>query len=462
MAGSISARVPRLSLRTSALTWLGALAVLFVGSLGWAAPATAAGSGTALAQGASVQLGENATVAGLPVGVTLSGSTPQVTAPSTPGTASRTTGLGIGALGTASAVRVLSTSATRSSSGTSAESHVDHASVTAFGASLLTAQDIESSVNCPSGLATSAQVQANHVTLGNSSVDAAAGASASVPVSVAGLLGATVTAQVSAPHATGAGTARASGLVAALTLHATVSGTETAVNVPLGTVVLAHSECAAPDGPAQGGTSPTSPPTVGPGTGPSAGTPGDEPTTTPAPEPSSGDAHVLVVVPDQGPTSGGQQITINGSDFAPDATVKVGGRDASSIAVSPSGTSIVAVTPPGEAGPADVTVTQSSGGTTLTNGYTYVPPGAPLIDRIDPANGPNDGGQTVTVLGENFTPDTTVTIGGEPATDVRVLSPRALTAVTPAHDPEMVTVVLSNAMGSSGSRPYTYVASAAP
>jgi hypothetical protein len=462
MAGSLSSRALRLSPRKSAVTWLGALAVLFVGSLGWAAPATAAGSGTAIAQAASVQLRAEGAVAALTSGATLSASTPRVTAPGTPGTASRSTGLDTHTLGAASAVWVLSTTATRSDTGTSAQSHVDQASVIGFGTSLLTAQDIESSVSCPSGLATSAQVNTHRVTIGASSVNAAAGASAIVPVAIAGLQGATVTAQVSAPRSTGPGTASASGLVVELTLRATVPATDTVLNVPLGTVALAHSECAAPNSPSQGGTSPASPPAVGPGTDQSVGTPGDEPSNTPVPVPSAGDPHVLVVVPDQGPTAGGQQITINGSDFAPDATVEVGGGGASSVEVSPSGTSIVAVMPPGDAGPADVTVTQSSGSVTLPNGYTYVPPGAPLIDRIEPADGPIAGGQTVTVLGEGFTAHTVVTIDGEPATDVRVLSPRALTAVTPAHDSGPVTVVLSNEAGSSATRQYTYLANAAP
>lgn len=111
-------------------------------------------------------------------------------------------------------------------------------------------------------------------------------------------------------------------------------------------------------------------------------------------------------------------------------TVTIGGTAATDVQVT-SATELTAVVPAGTAGAADVTVTTSAGSDTLTDGYTYVD--APTGTSIDPANGPEAGGTTVTLTGTGFIDgDTLVTVGGEPATDITVTSDTELTFVTPA------------------------------
>jgi hypothetical protein len=79
------------------------------------------------------------------------------------------------------------------------------------------------------------------------------------------------------------------------------------------------------------------------------------------------------------------------------------------------------------------------------------PPAAagPSVDSLRPVSGPTNGGTNLTVLGTNFIPGATVTLGGVPATEVIVASPTILTAITGAHGPGAVDVVVKNPDGQS-------------
>jgi protocatechuate 3,4-dioxygenase beta subunit len=78
------------------------------------------------------------------------------------------------------------------------------------------------------------------------------------------------------------------------------------------------------------------------------------------------------VTPATGPVAGGTWITITGKHFASGATVRIGTADAEVVSVTP--TSIVAITPPGLAGAADVTVRLTANhSATIPNGFVYTP-----------------------------------------------------------------------------------------
>ena len=82
---------------------------------------------------------------------------------------------------------------------------------------------------------------------------------------------------------------------------------------------------------------------------------------------------VTSVTPAAGPVTGGQSITIKGTNFTTTADtteVSIGGADVLNMSVQNS-TTILAVTPPGSAGPANVVVRNSVGTGTLAGGYTY-------------------------------------------------------------------------------------------
>jgi hypothetical protein len=136
------------------------------------------------------------------------------------------------------------------------------------------------------------------------------------------------------------------------------------------------------------------------------------------------------VSPSSGPIAGGTAVTLTGSNFTSGATVTIGGASATSV-VFVSATSITAVTPAGAAGARDVRVSQTSGSSTLTSGFTYVAPG-PALTAVAPASGPVAGGTAIALTGSNFTSGASVTVGGVSATSVVVVSSTRITAVTPA------------------------------
>lgn len=81
---------------------------------------------------------------------------------------------------------------------------------------------------------------------------------------------------------------------------------------------------------------------------------------------------VTSIFPAGGPTAGGQQVTISGTNFttAAETTATIGGAALTNVVVQNS-TTITGTTPAGVAGARDVTVTNSIGTATLAGGYTY-------------------------------------------------------------------------------------------
>ncbi len=79
---------------------------------------------------------------------------------------------------------------------------------------------------------------------------------------------------------------------------------------------------------------------------------------------------VTGIIPTSGATSGGTLVTITGTNFTSDATVKIGGVAAANVSV-PSGTTINCLTPTGTAGQADVVVAEASGSATDSGAFTY-------------------------------------------------------------------------------------------
>jgi hypothetical protein len=87
---------------------------------------------------------------------------------------------------------------------------------------------------------------------------------------------------------------------------------------------------------------------------------------------------VTSLTPRSGPTAGGTTVAIQGSNFDGAKTVRFGARAAASFTVL-NPTRIDAVSPPGSAGTADVTVANSGGPseTSASTRFTYVAPAAP-------------------------------------------------------------------------------------
>ncbi len=77
------------------------------------------------------------------------------------------------------------------------------------------------------------------------------------------------------------------------------------------------------------------------------------------------------------------------------------------------------------------------------------------VSGVTSSSGTSAGGQPVTIDGSTFVAPIDVTFGGVPASDVQVVSPTEITAVTPAHAAGAVDVAVGTATLASG---FTYVA----
>jgi len=143
---------------------------------------------------------------------------------------------------------------------------------------------------------------------------------------------------------------------------------------------------------------------------------------------------VTGVSPTSGPATGGTKVTISGTNFAAGAQVKFGGTLSSAIQVT-STTSITAFSPPVAAGTVDVTVTVAgvTSATSSADQFTFTAVTTPpTVTQITPNTGPAAGGASVTVTGTNFVGGSTVSVGGNPGTNVNVQSSTTLTFTTPA------------------------------
>lgn len=129
-------------------------------------------------------------------------------------------------------------------------------------------------------------------------------------------------------------------------------------------------------------------------------------------------ANVTGVSPNSGPMAGGTSVTISGSGFSDVDDVLFGGVAASSFTVN-SASSITAVVPPAAAGGAvDVAVIKGSVFGSLTNGYTYLTPGAlNVVDGGDfsasgPVGGPFAPAAKTWTLTNTGASDISVLVGG--------------------------------------------------
>lgn len=164
---------------------------------------------------------------------------------------------------------------------------------------------------------------------------------------------------------------------------------------------------------------------------------------------------VSSITPDEVATGTTESVTIFGTNFYsedPDfieATIGGTGGVGGTICTTPvvvNSSTLTCNLPPLAAGTYDVTVTTGTGSDTLENTITYFDP--PTISLVDPNSGSTTGGTAITITGTNFFGTPTVFMTHTPleettATDVIVVNPTTITAVTPpsTEGPVDVTVV---------------------
>ena len=153
------------------------------------------------------------------------------------------------------------------------------------------------------------------------------------------------------------------------------------------------------------------------------------------------------VSPNNGPPSGGTQVTIQGTGFDPPLRVSFGGNNAEIL--SSNSNRIVVRSPQvqlpvGSTSTVDVQVDinvndliDPPGSDSLPGAFTYARDGQtelPSIISLTPTSGPNEGGTEVTIFGENFASDVQVFFGTSALIEASVIntSPTRLTVLTPS------------------------------
>lgn len=161
---------------------------------------------------------------------------------------------------------------------------------------------------------------------------------------------------------------------------------------------------------------------------------------------------VVTLEPPSGTLFGGDTVSVTGAGFYFPMTVYFGLRPGTNVQVIDP-TRLTVTTPAAAApGPVDVVVQDPWGQTGVKiGGFTYEPPGPPRLDAVVPSSGSLVGGTSVQLLGDFLDDVVVVTFGGVPATQVVVVTPQEVQAVTPAAaGPGAVDVVVADSYGQEG------------
>ena len=157
---------------------------------------------------------------------------------------------------------------------------------------------------------------------------------------------------------------------------------------------------------------------------------------------------ITSIVPNSGPTAGGQAVVINGTNLSGVTSVTFGGTPGT--AISSTATTINVTTPAHAAGAVDVVANVAAGSVTSAGGYTYVVT-SPIITSINPTSGPV--GTSVTISGSNFGATqgaSTVTFNGTTAASITSWSATSIVAVVPAGVSTGSVVVTVGGLASNG------------
>lgn len=171
--------------------------------------------------------------------------------------------------------------------------------------------------------------------------------------------------------------------------------------------------------------------------------------------------HGGAITPAFGDLSGGNTVTITGSNFAPGIEVLFGALAGTVTVVSSTELSVV-VPEATSTGAVSVTLTNTSGrNTVLSDAYTYVEE-LPLLTDIAPSSGPLEGGQLVVLSGTNFTYVDSVKFGilsatiiSKTDTSISVTTPSSASSTSQTVD---VTAISTSGDNSTLQSAYTYQA----
>ncbi|MER0477538.1 IPT/TIG domain-containing protein [Streptomyces sp. Edi2] len=158
--------------------------------------------------------------------------------------------------------------------------------------------------------------------------------------------------------------------------------------------------------------------------------------------------------PHLGPATGGNTVTVFGTNLTLTNAVNFGGNPA--IAITVVSDNQLTVTAPAGSGTVVVTVTTPGGTSTAATGnpyYTYL--GAPVLTSLTPSHGADLGGDAILLGGSNLTYTDAVSFGGVPAS-FSAISDTQVVATSPGGAPGTVNVVVHTPAGNSNALPYVY------
>ncbi len=139
---------------------------------------------------------------------------------------------------------------------------------------------------------------------------------------------------------------------------------------------------------------------------------------------------VTSVSPIAGPIAGGTAIVVRGHNFTTASVITIGGKPVPATFVDP--TTLTATTPdmPGPVA-AHVRVTTGSGQSPESAADVFTFTNGPIVDSINPDNGPTTGAAIVVITGKNFAAPLSITFGGIPATSFNINSATQITVLSP-------------------------------
>ena len=138
---------------------------------------------------------------------------------------------------------------------------------------------------------------------------------------------------------------------------------------------------------------------------------------------------VTGVTPNAGPPAGGTAIVIKGTNFTTASQVIIGSALVTPVFVDT--TTLTAVTPAQTAGAYHVQVRTGSGTSTQVPDDLFTYTNGPIVDSVNPNNGPTTGGTIVVITGKNFLAPLTINFGSAPATSFNINSATQITVLSP-------------------------------
>lgn len=174
--------------------------------------------------------------------------------------------------------------------------------------------------------------------------------------------------------------------------------------------------------------------------------------------PSNGLAYRFVPLPTLtginpaiGPLGGTMQVTLTGTNFTADSTVRFGSRILTPDSVASNGLSLTMTTLSATVAGSVPVAVMATGGTTAAS-ITYRYADAPVITGLSVASGPLSGGTALDIIGRHFSGSVAVTIGGTPVTGISVSGAEdRIHLITPAGTAGNAVVAVAAAGGTTTS-----------